>query len=391
MVKSTGNDSQLKRLQQLSIVTLLFTVIVIGVGAFTRLTDSGLGCPDWPGCYGQITVPSTQEAIDTSKPLYQRPLEQAKAWAEMIHRYLASALGLFILGIAFQAWRAREQVSLKIPLFMVALVCFQGALGMWTVTLGLLPIIVMGHLLGGFLLASSLLIWNLKLRAPANRSLAADASLPNQQPQQPKQSGRTAPLKHATRVGIVLVAIQIALGGWTAANYAATVCTELPICQSGWAEMFTLEEALTLHVRGVSDYEFAPHLSTQAKISIHVKHRIGAIVVTVFLTWLILALWRSNAIASARRQVKMLAAVLVAQIALGVSNVVFMLPIAVAVSHNLMGLALLLTLLGIHERFPFSARHFAGAFPWTMSLTPKLGAKTPQTTSTQPHSTTTSN
>ncbi|MDF2446150.1 MAG: heme synthase [Moraxellaceae bacterium] len=316
-------------LTRLAVIGVLVTATVVALGAWTRLEDAGLGCPDWPGCYGSITVPLSETAIERAALLYpDQPLVAEKAWPEMIHRHFAKTIGLiciFIAGFAFAAARREKNIPVKHAVFLLALVCLQGAFGAWTVTMKLFPPVVTGHLLLGFLTFTTLLLLVVRLspflRASGNRAVA---SL----------------LPMAVFATAVLVA-QIALGGWTASNYAATMCTDLPICQDGWIQQMDWREAFTIHTYAGTTYEFAPHLEWEAKRTIHVAHRIGAIVATVVLALLALLVWVKGAAPRYRRFAVILTLVLVAQVSLGVANVIFHLPLAVAVAHNFVALVLL--------------------------------------------------
>lgn len=321
---------------RLSLFATVLTVAVVVLGAYVRLSDAGLGCPDWPGCYGQIGVPQTLEEVGAANLAFpERPVEAAKGWKEMIHRYFAGALGLVIFALAALAYRNRHdrRQRLALALAIAALVVFQAMLGMWTVTWKLKPLVVMAHLLGGFAVLA--LLWWQTLRARRRLAGTAERGLP-----------RVAGLRAALVVALVAVVVQIALGGWTSANYAAVACNEFPTCTLGevWPERADFSEGFTpWHGLG-PNYEFGTHLSNAAKIAIHLAHRAGAVVVALLLLALAWALWRTVPGRTANRAAAVLAAALAAQFALGVSNVVFNLPLPVAVAHNA-GAALLLLVL----------------------------------------------
>lgn len=320
---------------RLTIAATILALLVVMLGAYTRLKDAGLGCPDWPGCYGFLTVPSDAASIAQANEAYpERPLEQDKAWPEMVHRYFASTLGLFILGILALSLMNRQHPGqpLKLPIFLTALVIFQGILGMWTVTLSLFPPVVMSHLLGGFTTVSLLFLLCLRL----------SQVLP------PIKDTAIAGLFKYTMLGMIILIAQIALGGWTAANYAAVVCTELPICQGNWTQHLNFIEAFKLWGHNMPDYEFAPHLDAASKITIHVVHRIGAIITTLYLLWLGIKLMLSSNLNRYRNLSLLMLVVLVIQVGLGVSNVVLNLPLEVAVAHNAVALVLLLVLVAIN-------------------------------------------
>ncbi|MPS32581.1 MULTISPECIES: heme A synthase [unclassified Salinivibrio] len=313
-----------RRYQLAVLSTLMLAVLVVGLGAYTRLTEAGLGCPDWPGCYGHLGVPASDSAQSVAMSRFpDAPLDINKAWNEMLHRYVAGTLGLAIFALAGISWRRPDYQALRpLTTLLSVVVIAQAALGMWTVTLSLMPVVVMAHLLGGFTTVC-LLVWLAvatgALRLPA---IAVSSS--------------------ARRVGtlaLVAVIIQIGLGGWTSANYAATVCTQLPICESPWWQLFTPS---AFHpVSPLSDtYQFGV-LNHAERVTIHATHRLGAMVVTALVLAWVWGLWR----AGARALAMSVSAVLAIQITLGVTNVVALLPLSVAVAHNLGGLSLLATLL----------------------------------------------
>ena len=314
-------------MRALSLSCVFFALLVIVLGAYTRLTDAGLGCPDWPGCYGQILVPESAENVAAANQAYpERPVEAEKAWIEMIHRYFAGTLGFFILIIAINAFVKRGQqqnTPFKLPIVLLLMVCFQGALGMWTVTLKLNPMVVMGHLLGGFTVLSLLFVLYLRLtpyRIPGGDSIIRRFA------------------KFGT-IGIALLVFQIALGGWTSSNYASLACTELPICQGDWLGRLDLAGAFS--IPDAENYEFGAHNPAQRE-TMHVIHRLGAIVVSLYLAWLAIALWRKSSSDLVKRLIIAMSIVLVIQIALGVSNVVYSLPLIVATLHNAVAACLLL-------------------------------------------------
>lgn len=318
----------------LSATALALCVVVLG--AYVRLSDAGLGCPDWPGCYGRLAVPEAPEHVaEAERAFPDRPVEAAKAWKEMLHRYFASTLGLLIVVMAVIAVRNRRQrpeQPLSLPLFLVGLVVFQGLLGMWTVTLLLKPLIVMGHLLGG-MATLSLLWWTwLRERAPMMPAAPAGGGL------------RTWAL-----LALVLVAVQIALGGWTSSNYAALACTEFPTCHGGqWWPNMDFREGFVLW-RGIGiNYEYGV-LEHPARAAIHMTHRIGALMVALVVGGLAVRLLRSRT-AQLRSSGWLLATVLVVQIGLGIANVVLSLPLPIAVAHNGVAALLLLTVVLLNHQ-----------------------------------------
>jgi cytochrome c oxidase assembly protein subunit 15 len=288
--------------------TLLAFVVVV-LGAYTRLTDAGLGCPDWPGCYGKILAPSTPESLQAATAAYPGAMvEPQKAWTEMVHRYIASSLGLLILTIFALSLRARRHESspLFLPMLLVALVAFQGALGMWTVTWKLLPQVVMGHLLGGLLIFSLLACLCVRLaraRSEANTLL---------------------PVRYRKWIvlGTVLLFAQIALGGWVSANYASLACIGFPTCNGTWW----------------------PSLGVDSKVLIHWVHRLGAVVTFSYLVGLALILLRQPLAPLVTFLVKSILLLVILQFTLGIINVTALVPLANACAHTAVA-ALLLALL----------------------------------------------
>lgn len=315
---------------RLSLVATVLALGVVVLGAWVRLTDAGLGCPDWPGCYGLIAVPQTPERIAAANAAFpERPVEVGKGWREMVHRYLAGLLGLLIAALAVLAWRERHRPGQprRLPWLLLGVVVFQAILGMWTVTWQLKPVVVMAHLLGGLLTLS--LLWWQTLRS---RPLPAAGRLA-------RRRGLTALLG----VGLAVAIGQIALGGWTSTNYAALACNEFPTCSLGevWPDGADFAEAFVLW-RGLGvNYEFGV-LDHPARVAIHLTHRAGAVVALVVLGTLAWALWRAGG--PGRAAGPALAVALGVQIALGIGNVVYSLPLPMAVAHNA-GAALLLLVL----------------------------------------------
>ncbi len=325
MKETNYNDTFFGKLLAFAV---LLALIVIVLGAYTRLSDAGLGCPDWPGCYGHVTVPDKVNHAE-----FTRPLESAKAWKEMIHRYVAGTLGLLILAIFFIALfgKTRVKQSPVLPLVLVLVVIFQALLGMWTVTLKLSPVVVSAHLLGGLTTLS--ILWWLYL----NQRRRHDASM-----------GEIIPgIKFWATLGLILVIGQIFLGGWTSSNYAALACgTDFPACQgSWWPNMDFTAGFHFLHEPG-KNYEFGV-LDAAARTAIQMTHRMGALIVFVFLLFLGLRLVKSSRL---KRSGMVLIVLLFAQLSLGISNVVFALPLNIAVLHNLVAALLLLTVITINHQ-----------------------------------------
>jgi cytochrome c oxidase assembly protein subunit 15 len=316
-------------LPALTLVTLFLTFDLVLFGAFTRLTDSGLGCPDWPGCYGSASPLGAQGQIDTAQAaLPQGPVTQGKAWIEMVHRYLASGVGMLITVIAVAAWLAprdrRRAISPWWATATFAWVALQGAFGALTVTMKLYPAIVTAHLLGGIGLLALLAV--------------------QAQAYEPRPLALSRPMRRGAIVLLVLAVLQVALGGWVSTNYAVLACTDFPACQGSWwpdmdfAHGFTVRRPLGVGHDGAM-------LPFAALTAIHVVHRLGAVVVfaaIALLAWRLMA----NGDAARRRWAAVLAALASWQLASGVSNVVLGWPILAALAHT-GGAALLVCALSV--------------------------------------------
>lgn len=311
---------------RLSLLACILTLVVVVLGAWVRLTDAGLGCPDWPGCYGHLTWPSTDESIAIADQVRaDRTVDVGAAAREMIHRYAAGLLGLLVLTLAIMAWRRRGEPGqpLRLPLLLLALIIFQSALGAWTVTLLLKPAIVLAHLTGGLLTFSLLVLLYLRTRPHQNRP-----NLP--------QRKLAVPLS----IAMVVLVGQILLGGWVSTNYAALACPDFPTCTGQWWPESDFAEGFTLW-RGVGvDYE-GGMLDQEARVAIHMAHRIGALVVIGVFGWLLWKLFSAPGLGPAAA---VLAVLLAVQISLGVLNVVLGLPLGVAVAHNGVAALLLATM-----------------------------------------------
>ncbi|QZX83198.1 COX15/CtaA family protein [Metapseudomonas otitidis] len=314
----------------LAAVATVLALVVVLLGAYTRLTHAGLGCPDWPGCYGFIGVPQTDAQLAHAERHFpEAPVEVQKGWNEMVHRYFAGTLGLAILGLAVHALvrRGRDGQPLRLPLVLLGVVITQAAFGMWTVTLKLWPQVVTAHLLGGFTTLALLFLLSLRL----------SGALP--------ALGLPAGLRRLAAAALALVIGQIALGGWVSSNYAAVACVDLPTCHGQWwpAMDFANGFHLTQHI---GPNYLGGQLDSDARTAIHMTHRLGALVVT--LTLLALA-WRLRG-EGLGRLAGLLLTVLALQVGLGISNVLFHLPLPVAVAHNGGGALLLLTLVLVNYR-----------------------------------------
>ncbi len=293
-------------------------LVVVVLGAYTRLVDAGLGCPDWPGCYGHLGVPQTAAEIARAEAAYpDAPVEADKAWVEMIHRYAATSLGLVILaclGIAL-----KQRLPWRLPAALTALVIAQGAFGAWTVTLKLWPQVVTAHLLGGFATLALLWLYALTLWRPAWHAAPT--------------------LKPLIAFALAVLVVQVAIGGWLTANYAALACPDFPTCRGEWLPEMDFATGFDL-TQTIGPNYLGGLLSSDARVAIHFAHRVGAIAVLLAMGALALKLGNNGAS-------WIVGGLLGVQLALGIANVVFELPLAVAVLHNAGAAALVLALVGV--------------------------------------------
>lgn len=311
-----------KRLHALTVLTLFLTFDLVLFGAFTRLTDSGLGCPDWPGCYGnaspvgaQADIAAAQSAMPTG------PVTHGKAWVEMIHRYLATGVGVLILVLAAASWVGRSggthqpRISPWWPTLTLIWVCIQGAFGALTVTMKLFPAIVTLHLLGGLVLLAFLTVQVLH---------------DGQQLQSTMPVTGTPPLRFMLWLTFALLVLQIALGGWVSTNYAVLACTDFPMCQNSWWPEMNFDQGFQIW-RELGLTRDGHHISFAALTAIHYAHRMMAAIVLLLLG--VLA-WRLNGIRGLRRPSRWIAGLTCLQFATGLSNVVLDWPLVAAVLHT---------------------------------------------------------
>ncbi len=388
---------------KLALFACALAVVVVGLGAFTRLVDAGLGCPDWPTCYGHVLWPDSAEEIAAANAhpdFVDTPVETHKTWPEQVHRIFASSLGLvglILFGMALrrrpagQPWlpvvalltlliggtvarivvgdsldyevglTAAAYVALlallglryggspepfKLPAFIAGFLVLQGLFGMWTVTLKLWPQVVTAHLLGGFTVLS--LLWLLTLRLDNRHWLVNSGELVQLQRYRPR-----------VVLGLIIVVAQIALGGWTTSNYAAVACPDLPTCQGQWLPPMDFVNGFDLFQHIGPNY-LGGVMDNAARVAIHFSHRIGAIVTALYLLLLCAGLLRSG-VSVVRPASWAVLAVLLLQLGLGLSNILFKFPLAVAVAHNLVGALLLLTLVTLNHRI-FTAQRRQGAY-----------------------------
>ena len=317
---------------RLALAGVVLAVGVIVLGAFTRLVDAGLGCPDWPGCYGHVLWPIEAEEIVAANAAFpDAPVETDKTWPEMVHRYFATTLGVFSIALVGVAWRNRHPGQpFKLPLFLLGFIILQGMFGMWTVTLKLWPQVVTAHLLGGFTTLS--LLWLLTLRLN-NAHCEFDRTLRD----------RFKPLAMAA---LLVVIAQIALGGWTTSNYAAVACPDLPTCQAQWLPPMDFASGFNVF-QSIGPNYLGGTMTNEARVAIHMSHRIGAIITLLFVGWFCLRLFGSNS-PLLQRFGKVTGGVLLLQFCLGLGNIFFKFPLVVTVSHNAVGAILLLCLVSLN-------------------------------------------
>jgi cytochrome c oxidase assembly protein subunit 15 len=298
----------------LAVISLILCFVVVTFGAYVRLTDAGLGCPDWPGCYGELTP--KQAADDIAAAVAQNPtgpVTMQKAWNEMNHRYIAGILGILILVMALLSWFNRQprEIPRWFPTLLGCVVVMQALFGKWTVTLLLKPAIVTGHLIGGMLIFT-LLAWQV-VRLFGSKKQA------------------NFRLRSLATVAALAVAMQIALGGWVSTNYAALACTDFPKCHGQWKpENMDFEHGFTI-ARPLGKTKAGDALSRESLDAIHWTHRVGALLVTLIVGALGVALWRNRLWKGAGFAVLFL---LAAQVGLGVANIWLSLPLLLAVAHN---------------------------------------------------------
>jgi len=328
-LRQRGTDIR-ARLAALTALTLFLTFDLIVFGAFTRLSDSGLGCPDWPGCYGETSPLGAQADIHAAQMAAPGgPVTWSKAWIEMIHRYLAMMVGVLILVMTVVSWLARRKLPLSPwwPTATLVGVTVQGLFGKYTVTLKLYPLVVTAHLLGGLVL---LVLLALQHNAFTQRAIPAPAGL-----------------QRLAWVAVAALLLQITLGGWVSTNYAVLACTGFPQCNGQWWPDMDLASGFTL-LRGLGESGPRGARTLAALVAIHMVHRLVAVVASGLLLALAWRLWRQRGrVASLGRFAMALAFVLLLQLATGLSNVVLGWPLVAALAHSAgaAGLALLMTLL----------------------------------------------
>ena len=320
-----------QRLRVLTLLTLFLTFDLVVFGAFTRLTDSGLGCPDWPGCYGSASPVGASAAISAAQEAMPTgPVTFTKAWIEMIHRYLATAVGVLIVVLAAVSWRERRHLAVSFgwPAFTLFWVCVQGAFGALTVTMKLFPAMVTLHLLGGMALLAL-------LRFQSAGYAMADPARPN-----------SVPIQRGTRIALwwvfALLWLQIALGGWVSTNYAVLACMDFPTCQGSWWPSMDFRSGFSLW-RELGQNRSGDAIPFSALTAIHYVHRLAAYVVLAALFWLA---WRLWSVPGMRNTAYAMLALALWQLASGLTTVVLEWPLLAAVGHTAGAAALVIVMTG---------------------------------------------
>jgi cytochrome c oxidase assembly protein subunit 15 len=323
---------RLKLFRRLSLLGAMLALCVVVLGAWVRLNDAGLGCPDWPGCYGHLSAGNAEQNLSEAQQRFpDRRFEYSKAVKEMIHRYFASTLGLIIVFLAVLAFINRNDANqpVKLPLLLVPLVLLQGLLGMWTVTLLLKPLIVTLHLIGG-LTTMSLLAWQ-SMRVERSTRPAAERNI-----------------RKFALIGLIVLGVQIFLGGWTSTNYAAVSCPDFPTCQASYWPQMDAQDAFVLW-RGLGiDYEGGV-LNHPARVAIHFTHRIGALVTALVLGFVAFLAWTRAQTRAVQFAGLLVGLALIAQIILGPTMVMRGFPLWMATAHNGVAALLLLSVVRLNR------------------------------------------
>jgi cytochrome c oxidase assembly protein subunit 15 len=360
----------------LTVLALFLTLDLLVFGAFTRLTDSGLGCPDWPGCYGESNPWAAHSAIrEAHVALPSGPVSPTKAWIEMLHRYLATGVGALLTGLMVMAWWGRGKPGMSSPLWPTAAflwVCGQGAFGAMTVALKLQPIVVTGHLLGA-MLGVGILTWQVRRmqampRDAAQAGRAANASVLN------PSMAMSAKRRHNVRLGsaalLILLTVQLALGAWVSSNYAVLACAEFPTCQGQWWPQMDWPSAFHL-MRELGQDGQGGYISLAALTAIHMAHRLMAVVVVTALVWWGAVLRRHP---DTHPEGHWLWGLTAWQLASGLSNVVLGWPLLAALAHTLGAALLVWRLVGLLALPAGHARAHASA--WSAEASPPASSPT---------------
>ena len=335
---STNSPKQRQAGFRLAVTATVLSVVVLLLGVFTRLTDAGLSCPDWPGCYGHFSWTSNPDAIARAERLYPENLvEHQKSMVDMVHRYAAAVLGLLAIALAVISWLRREDEGypFRLPTFILFLVVWQSLFGMWSITLKLWPQIVTLHLLTGMVTCS--LLWLLTLRLSGREWRLS-----------PEVMDRLGSVKSWLLVVVIVTLLQIFLGGWTSANYAAFACVEFPTCQGEWWPDMDFKNGFNL-MQTIGPNYLGGKLESEARVAIHVIHRLGGLILGLLRVGFAVRLFTIKS-TQFRCMGLITLAVLTVQIVLGVSNIFLMSPLLMALMHHLASVLLLLVLVTIAAR-----------------------------------------
>ena len=318
----------MNNIKNLSFLGICLAFVVIALGAWTRLVDAGLGCPDWPGCYGFVVFPINEADIAIAESLYPEfPYDINKAIPEVVHRYFAATLGLFAIFLVYLSFKQNENKNIRLwTIGLLIFICCQGIFGYLTVSLKLLPIIVTGHLFGGF---TTLTVFFYILLKSSNFEILNKMKIPN--------------LKFIAGLAFFILIIQIFLGVWTSTNYASLACADFPTCQGSYLPEMDFKNGFNLNQEVGPNYLYGL-LDNPSRVAVHYSHRVSAILVTLIFLILMSKLWFTNAAPLAST----LGILLITQISLGIINVVYVLPLYVAIAHNLVAATLLLTVFTIN-------------------------------------------
>ena len=318
----------MNNIKNLSFFGICLAFVVIALGAWTRLVDAGLGCPDWPGCYGFVVFPTNEAEIALAEARYPTfPYDINKAIPEVVHRYFAAALGFLAIIMVYYSFKQNENRNIRRwTIGLLIFICGQGLFGYLTVSLLLLPIIVTAHLFGGF---TTLTLFFLIFLMSGKFDILEKMAIPK--------------LKTIAGIALVVLLFQIFLGVWTSTNYASLACADFPTCQGSYMPEMDFKNGFNLNQEVGPNYLYGL-LDNPSRVAIHYSHRVSAILVTIVFLILISKLWFSNAAPLAST----IGILLLTQISLGIINVVYVLPLYVAIAHNLVAALLLLTIFTVN-------------------------------------------
>jgi cytochrome c oxidase assembly protein subunit 15 len=318
----------MNNIKNLSLFGICLAFVVIALGAWTRLVDAGLGCPDWPGCYGFVVFPTNEAEIALAEARYPTfPYDINKAIPEVVHRYFAAALGFLAIIMVYYSFKQNENKNIRRwTIGLLIFICCQGLFGYLTVSLLLLPIIVTAHLFGGF---TTLTLFFLIFLMSSKFDILEKMAIPK--------------LKTIAGIALIVLLFQIFLGVWTSTNYASLACADFPTCQGSYVPEMDFKNGFNLNQEVGPNYLYGL-LDNPSRVAIHYSHRVSAILVTLVFLILISKLWFSNAAPLAST----IGILLITQISLGIINVVYVLPLYVAIAHNLVAALLLLSIFTVN-------------------------------------------